>query len=309
MRRFTRRPISSIARRISRFLPSRIATVIQAFAPCWRSSVTVIGWKRLAVDGQAAAQGLERRIVGPAVDAHPVAAQPAGRGQFQPALERAVIGQQEQAFGIEVEPSDADDAGHVGGQIVVDRRAPLLVARGGHPAGGFVIKPEPRGFGRVEHAAIHRDLVRWCHVERGAGDLLPVDGDAPGLDQALGLAAAGDAGAGDDLGDTLAGRGGAAHGCGDSAKPALAKAPIGGQKRAMSFRSHMTEALAEARAAAARGEVPVGAVVVDASGRVVARAGNRTRELSDPTAHAEILAIRAPVRRSGRSGCRGMTFT
>lgn len=55
----------------------------------------------------------------------------------------------------------------------------------------------------------------------------------------------------------------------------------------------MDIALLEAQAAAVRGEVPVGAVIVDASGRVVARAGNRTRELHDPTAHAEILAIRA----------------
>jgi tRNA(Arg) A34 adenosine deaminase TadA len=52
-------------------------------------------------------------------------------------------------------------------------------------------------------------------------------------------------------------------------------------------------ALAEAQAAAARGEVPVGAVVVAPDGRVAARAGNRTRELADPTAHAEILAVRA----------------
>ena len=59
------------------------------------------------------------------------------------------------------------------------------------------------------------------------------------------------------------------------------------------FRSHMEIALAEARAAAARGEVPVGAVVVAPDGRVVAQAGNRTRELSDPTAHAEVLALRA----------------
>ncbi|TGN62059.1 nucleoside deaminase, partial [Paracoccus liaowanqingii] len=42
-----------------------------------------------------------------------------------------------------------------------------------------------------------------------------------------------------------------------------------------------------------RGEVPVGAVVTDPQGRVVAAAGNRTREQNDPTAHAEILAIRA----------------
>jgi tRNA(adenine34) deaminase len=53
----------------------------------------------------------------------------------------------------------------------------------------------------------------------------------------------------------------------------------------------MGEAMIEARAAAERGEVPVGAVVV-VDGTIVARAGNRTRELADPTAHAEILAIR-----------------
>jgi len=59
------------------------------------------------------------------------------------------------------------------------------------------------------------------------------------------------------------------------------------------FRSLMDDALDEARAAAARGEVPVGAVIVSPHGLVVARAGNRTRELCDPTAHAEMLAIRA----------------
>ncbi len=57
--------------------------------------------------------------------------------------------------------------------------------------------------------------------------------------------------------------------------------------------SHMELALAEGRAAALRGEVPVGAVVIGSAGNVLAKAGNRTRELNDPTAHAEILAIRA----------------
>jgi tRNA(adenine34) deaminase len=65
------------------------------------------------------------------------------------------------------------------------------------------------------------------------------------------------------------------------------------------FRSHMDTALAEARAAGARGEVPVGAVVVAPDGRMVARAGNRTRELNDPTAHAEILALRAACAAAG----------
>ena len=53
----------------------------------------------------------------------------------------------------------------------------------------------------------------------------------------------------------------------------------------------MALALAEAKAAAERGEVPVGAVVV-VDGEIVSSSGNRTRELADPTAHAEILAIR-----------------
>jgi len=63
-------------------------------------------------------------------------------------------------------------------------------------------------------------------------------------------------------------------------------------KEQRGFRSFREIALDEARAAGARGEVPVGACVV-IGGEVVARAGNRTREMNDPTAHAEILAIRA----------------
>ncbi|CCG42417.1 nucleoside deaminase [Magnetospirillum molischianum] len=66
----------------------------------------------------------------------------------------------------------------------------------------------------------------------------------------------------------------------------------------------MQIALAEAEAAAARAEVPVGAVLVR-NGQILAIAGNRVEELSDPTAHAEILAIRAAAaERGGRlEGC------
>ena len=66
----------------------------------------------------------------------------------------------------------------------------------------------------------------------------------------------------------------------------------------MAFRSFREIALDEARAAGVRGEVPVGAVVVLA-GDVVARAGNRVRELRDPTAHAEMLALREACRVMG----------
>lgn len=69
----------------------------------------------------------------------------------------------------------------------------------------------------------------------------------------------------------------------------------------------MDIALEEARAAEARGEVPIGAVIVDGSnGSVVARAGNETRALNDPTAHAEVLAIRRAAEVLGAerlSGC------
>ncbi len=58
------------------------------------------------------------------------------------------------------------------------------------------------------------------------------------------------------------------------------------------FTSYMDLALAEAKAAATRGEVPVGAVIVSEQGEVLAQAGNETRALNDPTAHAEVLAIR-----------------
>ena len=69
-------------------------------------------------------------------------------------------------------------------------------------------------------------------------------------------------------------------------------------KEQRGFRSFMEIALEEARAAGARGEVPVGACVVLGE-TVVARAGNRTRELSDPTAHAEVLALRAACAAAG----------
>lgn len=71
--------------------------------------------------------------------------------------------------------------------------------------------------------------------------------------------------------------------------------------------SPMALALALAEAAGARGEVPVGAVVVDGhSGAVLARAGNAVERTRDPTAHAELLAIRAAAARRGSprlAGC------
>jgi len=69
---------------------------------------------------------------------------------------------------------------------------------------------------------------------------------------------------------------------------------------------HMARALAEAEAAGKRGEVPVGAVVAAPDGTLLGAAGNRIRELSDPSAHAEMLAIREACARLGSerlTGC------
>jgi tRNA(Arg) A34 adenosine deaminase TadA len=68
----------------------------------------------------------------------------------------------------------------------------------------------------------------------------------------------------------------------------------------------MDLALAEAEEARVLGEVPIGAVVVSADGEVLARAGNRTLAFRDPTAHAELLAIRAACAKLGSerlTGC------
>ncbi len=72
------------------------------------------------------------------------------------------------------------------------------------------------------------------------------------------------------------------------------------------FTSHMNRALAEAGAAAIRGESPIGAVIVGPDGAALAADGNRVREFSDPSAHAEMLALRAAARAFGSerlTGC------
>ena len=69
----------------------------------------------------------------------------------------------------------------------------------------------------------------------------------------------------------------------------------------------MQQGLAQAEAAAGRGEVPVGAVLVDPiTGEALAAAGNRVIELSDPTAHAEMLVIRAAAQTLGSERLNGL---
>ncbi len=71
---------------------------------------------------------------------------------------------------------------------------------------------------------------------------------------------------------------------------------------------YMRLALAEAKGAARRGEVPVGAVLVNAEGAVVARTGNAPISICDPTAHAEVLALRDGAFQTGNYRLGGMTL-
>ena len=159
----------------------------------------------LAFDGHAAAQRFQIRIGRVAVDADAILAQPAGGGQFQPALQRAIVGQQQQAFGIEVEPPDRHHARQLFRQVVEHGRAALFIAGRGHQPFGFVIQPQPRRFGFGEGLAIDTDAVLGRHVQRRAVDDAAVDGNLTQFDHPLGLAPRGDTGARQDLGDTLAG--------------------------------------------------------------------------------------------------------
>ena len=71
---------------------------------------------------------------------------------------------------------------------------------------------------------------------------------------------------------------------------------------------YLNTALMEAKAAGERGEVPIGAVLVSVGDGVIARTGNRILETHDPTAHAEILAIREGAKRLGNERLIGTTL-
>ena len=76
----------------------------------------------------------------------------------------------------------------------------------------------------------------------------------------------------------------------------------------MTFAPHMNTALEQAAQAAEVGEVPVGAVILSPDGQVIATAHNLTRTQNDPTAHAEILAIRQAAEALGKDRLEGCTL-
>ena len=120
--------------------------------------------------------------------AHAIAPQPGGRRQFEHARQPAVIGEQQQAFGVEVEPADADQPRQVLRQRAEDGRPALRVGVRGHQPARLVIEEQPRALAPRQRLAVDRDRVGGRDVERRRGDRRAVDRDAPGRDPGLGLA-------------------------------------------------------------------------------------------------------------------------
>src|SRR5438552_4610779 len=158
-----------------------------------------------AVDLDAVLQLVELRLRHLAVGADAITAQPAGIGQFEHAREPAVVGQQQQALGVEIEPADRDQPRQAFRQMVEHRGPPFGVGMRRHQAARLVIEKQPRALARWQWLAVNHDDIVRRDIERWRIDHAAVDGDAPLHNPLFGVAARGKACARHRLGDALAG--------------------------------------------------------------------------------------------------------
>src|SRR5258707_10927812 len=120
-----------------------------------------------------------------------IAPQPAGIGQFEHARQPAIIGEQQQALGVEIEPADADQPRQPLRQIVEHGRPPFGVGMGGHQAARLVRHEQPRALARRQRLAVDGDDIVGGDIERRRIDHAAVDGDGALHDPFLGVAARG----------------------------------------------------------------------------------------------------------------------
>lgn len=328
------------------------------------------------VERDPMAQRVQRRLIDLAMHAHAVAPQPRGIRMREHAGEPAIIGEQHQAFGIDVETAHRDHPAKARRQMIENRWPAFRIGGSGHQATLFVIEPKPRALALGQRLAIHLDMVLGLDIQSGAVDDAAIDRDAAREDPGFRLAPRAKPGAGHDAGDALARLrkpreprlapwGGVAWRCGVGPETAfgpsiaiwrgftwpwrlggavlrvilhhravLAGRPssgeacekiicqmlIGQAKRSgiharmrgkqktggMTFDRRgisaaelgFNAAFAAAREAGARDEVPIGAAIM-LGGDLVAKEGNQMRQSRDPTAHAEMLAIRAACAKLG----------
>src|SRR5690625_94756 len=264
------------------------------------------GLEFLALDDKPLAEPFESGVLGLPVRPHPVFPHPSGRGQLQAALYPAIIRQQQQALGRDVQPADAHHAAKLGRQAPEDGWPSLLVTFGRHQTGGLVIAPKPGRLGLADLVPIDLDPVIRADIQRWTLDPPTIDRHTAGEDHALDLAARGNPCPRQPFRDSLRTAIVFIFCHAPSYRQQGWPASIIRNRSEPMFASHMELALEEARRAAARGEAPIGAVLSAPDGNVLASAGNQVRELADPTAHAELLVIRAAAlalgseRRTGR---------
>ena len=157
-----------------------------------------------ALDGDAVLQRVELLLGDAAVRPGAIAALQARGRQLQGAGQRPVIGEQQQAFGVQVQTTDGDQPRQPGRQGLEDGGAPRRIGVGGHQAGGLVIAEEAGRLAVVHHLAVDGEDVVGLDLDRRRGQNLTVQGHPAGLDQALHLSTGGDAGACQGLGHAFA---------------------------------------------------------------------------------------------------------
>ena len=113
-----------------------------------------------AIDGDPAGKRCQCLGIDMALHPHPVFPRPSGAGKFKMTCQPAIIGQQQQAFGIHVQPPDRQHPRQIGRQMVKDGLAVLLVTCADNQPARLVITPQNRRFARRQRLAIDRDDVR-----------------------------------------------------------------------------------------------------------------------------------------------------
>ena len=113
-----------------------------------------------AVDGDAGFQPRQRCVIDLTEGAHPIAAQPAGRRQGDPARKFAVIGQQQKTLGGHVETANGDDAAQSRRKVIEDGGTAPRIAMGCQDPGRLVVAPQPRRLDRWQRLAVDGNNVR-----------------------------------------------------------------------------------------------------------------------------------------------------
>src|SRR3954447_417749 len=158
-----------------------------------------------AIDFDAPLQFVELRRRHLAMSAHTISPKPTRLRKFERASQAAIVGEQQQAFSVKIQPPDADQPRQSFRQVIEHRRPAFRVSMGGHQPTRLMVQEQPRALARRQRLAVDGDDVILGDVERGRIDKAAVDRDAALHDPFLRVTARGKPCPRDHLGDALAG--------------------------------------------------------------------------------------------------------